>query len=69
MSTLLDLIDYFIILCDVAAAARILYCFIRMSAEPDEAKSYTRKIINIFIFLVLANTALATMLMVKKYVK
>lgn len=67
MNTLLDLIRYSIIACDLAAGTRLLYCLIRIMGNPDEAKTYTKKIINMLIFLVFANTALVTMTLVENY--
>ncbi len=67
MNTLLDLIRYLIIICDLAAGTRFLYCLIRIIGDPDEAKTYSKKIINMMIFLVFANTALVTMTLVEHY--
>jgi len=58
MSTLIDLINYMIILCNAATGFRLLYCLIRIKANPDEASSYAKKMSNLMIFLVLANMSL-----------
>jgi hypothetical protein len=58
MSTLIDMINYMIILCNTAAGLRLLYCLIRIKANPDEASSYTKKMSNLMMFLVLANMSL-----------
>ena len=67
MNTLLDLIRFVIILCDLAAGTRCLYCLIRIIGDPDEAKAYGKKILNMLIFLILANTALALMSLIENY--
>lgn len=67
MQTIIDLISFLIILCDIAAGTRILYCLIRIKSEPDEASSYGKKISNIMIFLILANVSMVLMQVVKSY--
>jgi hypothetical protein len=67
MITLVDLIQYLITLCNVAAGARILYCLVRMKADQDEAPTYIKRIIHVLMFLVLANTALGTMVFIRTY--
>jgi hypothetical protein len=69
MSTLLEIISYFIVLCDAGGASRILYCLIRAQAEPDEFPSYLKKIIHVLIFLVIANVCLSLNLLVQSYFK
>lgn len=68
METLKQLISYLIILIDAGAGARFIYCFIRIAFNPDEADSYKKKMVNLGIFLVLANCALVLSEVVKKYV-
>lgn len=67
MDTLLDVIDFFIILCDVAAALRIGYCIIRIMSNPDDTGSYIKKIINMLIFLIMANTCFVSLVLVQDY--
>ena len=67
MVTLQSLINYLIILCNIAAGVRILYCLIRIKANPDEASSYAKKITNLLIFLVLANLSLSLVSLILGY--
>ena len=68
MDTLKQLINYFLVLIDVGAVARILYCFIRTMINPDEGASYFKKGKNLIIFMALANAALGITFLVQKYV-
>ncbi|BCN29527.1 hypothetical protein [Anaeromicropila herbilytica] len=67
MTTLKEIINYIVLLCDVGAGARILYCFLQIHSNPDEEKSYLKKIRNVVIFLILANSALALKELITRY--
>jgi hypothetical protein len=67
MDTLIEIINFFILLCDAVAGVRLLYCLIRCISDPDEVSSYLKKIVNMLIFLVLANTCLASLVLVQGY--
>ncbi|BCJ93538.1 hypothetical protein acsn021_11070 [Anaerocolumna cellulosilytica] len=69
METLLELIRYFIIAIDVSGGTRILYCIVRIMSSPNELNNYVKKIINVLIFLVLANTVLGTAIVIHNYFK
>ena len=67
MSTLMELINYMIMLCNLAAGVRILYCLIRTKGNPDEAASYAKKISNLLTFLVIANSSLGFLSLILRY--
>lgn len=67
MDTIKDIINYLIIICDSAGALRLLYCIIRIMGSPDEAKSYEKKMINLIIFLIIANSLYGVTTVIKSY--
>lgn len=67
MENLKELTLYIIILINAGGGARILYCLIRTMGAPDELNSYLKKINNVLIFLLLANSASALMLLTRSY--
>lgn len=68
MSTLKQLNNVFLYLIEVGGIARIIYCFNRSAANPDEAQSYCKKGKNLVIFMILANVVLSVAITVKNYV-
>lgn len=67
MKTLLEIINYLVVLIDIGAGSRIIYCLIMINSEPDDIKTYTKKIKNLIIFVILANTALSFKIMLERY--
>lgn len=56
MQQVSQLITVLLILLPLAAAARIVYCLIAMSTDHSDDGSYKRRIRNILIFLILAES-------------
>lgn len=54
MKELKEIIIYLVTIIDIFAAVRVLYCIIKISINPDEQKGYTKKIINILIFVIIS---------------
>ena len=54
METIKEISDVFLILIRAGTAMRVVYCFVMMSSNEDEEKSYKKKITNIIIFYILA---------------
>lgn len=67
METIKDIINYLIIICDSAGALRLLYCLLRIMGSPDEAKAYEKKMINLTIFLIIANSLYGVTTIIKGY--
>jgi hypothetical protein len=67
MNNLKEIIVFLIIAINAGGAFRISYCLIRINGSPDELGSYMKKIINVLIFLVLANLSLSIMLLIRNY--
>jgi hypothetical protein len=67
MNTLIDIIKYIIYIADAGAGFRILYCLIRIMANPDEVSSYMKKVNNVLIYAVFANCSIALMLLIERY--
>ncbi len=67
MRTLLNAIEFLIILADGGAAFRILYCLLRLMGNPDEKESYVKKIIHVLIYAAFANSSLALMILTESY--
>lgn len=67
MENLKELTLYLIILINAGGGARLLYCLIRVMGSPDELGSYLKKMSNVLIFLVLANSSVALMFVIRSY--
>lgn len=59
MDLLKELSDAFLILIRVGVVLRVVYCFILMGANEEDEKAYKKKIRNIIIFYILAESCYA----------
>ncbi|SFR77625.1 hypothetical protein [Anaeromicropila populeti] len=69
MDTLQEVINYLIELADAGALARILYCFIRIKINPDEASAYLKRIKHAIWFVLLANMVWTFKILAESYYK
>lgn len=67
MDTLIELVPVFLTIINTAGIVRGIYCIIRICAEQDEGASYTKKIVNLIIFLIFANCILSFLTLIKAY--
>lgn len=68
MQQVSQLITVLLILLPLAAAARIVYCLIAMSTDhSDDSSSYKRRIRNILIFLILAESIMGLIKVISGY--
>ena len=67
METIEEIIEVLLLLVDAGGVMRGIFCFIRMNADQDNAKSYQNKIINMVIFLIIANSLYALVEVIKQY--
>ena len=54
MEIIKELSEAFLILIRAGTVMRIVYCFVMMTSNEDEEKSYKKKIRNVMIFYILA---------------
>lgn len=54
METIKEMSEVFLNLIRAGTVMRVVYCFVMMSSNEDEEKSYKKKIANIIIFYILA---------------
>ncbi len=56
MNLIKELSDAFLIVIRVGVVLRIVYCFVLMGANEEDEKAYKKKIRNIIIFYILAES-------------
>ncbi|WP_079492891.1 mercury transporter [Maledivibacter halophilus] len=59
MDLIKELSDAFLILIRVGVTLRVVYCFILMGANEEDESAYKKKIRNIIIFYILAESCYA----------
>lgn len=69
MDSLEEIINVLISVTDAGAIARILYCFAKISANPDEEKTYEKRIKHIGAFLILTNCVWIIKAVIESYYK
>lgn len=67
MQQVSQLITALLILLPLAAAARIVYCLIAINTDNSDDGSYKRRIKNILIFLILAESILGLVKVISSY--
>ena len=67
MKTIKELITVLLLLLPAGASLRAVYCIIKMQADGDQTAVYKRRLINLLVFVAIAEGALGVLIMAAKY--
>lgn len=67
MDILKELADAFLIVIRSGAVLRVIYCFVMMGTDEENEKAYKKKIRNIIIFYILAESCYIIKDLITKY--
>lgn len=65
--TLSQISQWLLIIIPVSAVPRALLCLIKIGTGSDDSETYKRRLINLFKFIVIAETAISVLWLLQKY--